>query len=1415
VSINGAAATNGSASNLALGIGVNVFNVVVTGSAGGTETYTFTITRGAPFTPGNLVVQQADNGSIQNTTITMVEVSSTATATQESPVQALPLPGNSINSNPLQAEALRVNGSGGTTGYLADTYDGTLLAIVAANALNATDLGQKTAADIDNRAVATLDGSANLVFQAYYTGNGGVPSTGNQARAATSLDDTVWFVADKGGIYTTSAAVPATTGDNAVNMLVTKSFGKKVYGFSATAPGVTNVVTSGGSIGTLTNLTNGFSVASYSDFYMISSGVNGAAFDVCYVCQATSATLGAINKYSLVNGSWVSNGSYTTSFGGRSMVAAGNGSGAVLYLVGGDGATSGVSVVKLVDTAPWNSGISITTADNLDLYTFAGGGTGPVPKGIAFAPTLTALPDLTISGSAPFIASSGSFNYTLTLANSGAANATGVTAQFTLPAGLTFGSATDNGGNGFAATNNNGVVTFTGGTLNSGSSDTITVAVSGSNGSYTVDAGSTATARHGSLSINTSASTGSPIAESNTSNNSADLSVVTLVGSEAYLEVNVSGSTTAVANQNFAYTITAQNIGNATATDASVQFTLPAGVAYVSAADTGTAGFTPSYSAGVVTFTSGTLAASATEALTVTVNAATSTYRISTVTLPAGAAMISPGNNASTNTVSTSISLPSGPDLVVTCIPNGPFLAGDPADTYTIYVSNNGTTSTTQPATFTETLPTGFTFGSASGSGWSASASGQVVTGTYSGTLAPGNGSSPLTITFSIASNASGSLSDSASVTSAEDVFTENGTAGNTVTVGVPTPISTGGSLIVSRSRYAGSASTITVGEILPNGAPATVSGSYPNVWANEAPDVSFGITAPIYFDTISATPGVTVSSSTLNSPNVTSLIKSQLGLDVTTSFSSKSEVGLNLTPDGKGVTFMAYLAPTNTLDVSNANTPYHDDPTSPLASHGDFQHAVVQVDYLGNAHVTPVDAYSGDNSRNVILGQASDSNYYYYIAGSAGNSGAGVTGSTMTMLAQCTGIQMIAPGAGGLTTAVGEPFGTGSSTTGYQLGYAGLPTDKTGKDMNLRGLTLNPYNNTLYASKGSGGSGVDTIYQIGTGLTSATNANTVVFTIPPGFPTASGSGKYPFGMWFANATTLYVTDEGEAPSAVTYDSSNGTYDQAIPANNPYAGLQKWVYSNGTWSLAYTLNNGLNLGVPYSYEIGNGYPAAGTINPATGVPWQPSNNGLRNMAVKVNGDGTVTIYAITSTVSGETDWGADPNQLVCITDTVSATSLPAGESFSVLEVANGMDVLRGVALAQEAPLNSGTASNVWANVAALNGSINPNGTDTKVYFEYGTSTAYGMTTGTDDLGSGGSAVPFSLNLSGLSANTTYDYALVELVNGVPTVYANQTFTTPGNSVPAMPPWAFVTLALALMGAAGSTLKRGKTGGAGF
>ena len=98
-----------------------------------------------------------------------------------------------------------------------------------------------------------------------------------------------------------------------------------------------------------------------------------------------------------------------------------------------------------------------------------------------------------------------------------------------------------------------------------------------------------------------------------------------------------------------------------------------------------------------------------------------------------------------------------------------------------------------------------------------------------------------------------------------------------------------------------------------------------------------------------------------------------------------------------------------------------------------------------------------------------------------------------------------------------------------------------------------------------------------------------------------------------------------------------------------------------------------DLGVPYTVS---GYPTGN--NAATALPWSPATDGLRNLTGHINRDGTATIWAITSTVSGNGDQGADPNKLMRITDNLAAMTLPAGESFTTIRTARFAEVLRGV-----------------------------------------------------------------------------------------------------------------------------------------
>jgi hypothetical protein len=514
------------------------------------------------------------------------------------------------------------------------------------------------------------------------------------------------------------------------------------------------------------------------------------------------------------------------------------------------------------------------------------------------------------------------------------------------------------------------------------------------------------------------------------------------------------------------------------------------------------------------------------------------------------------------------------------------------------------------------------------------------------------------------------------------------------------------GDLLVATSVFRNDASIVAGTTQLPPGCGGTAdpcvtavaNGDYPYVFNNASADGSFGVTSPITLNELTPS-GRRVGS--LQVPNSTQPGVHAGSNQMVTSFSSKSELALNLSTDGRYVTFMGYNAPVDAADVSNGNTPGDIDPTSadPVTTYRE----VAQLGADGRFQFTETNAFSGDNGRAALLNDEHGADVYY-AAGNAGNGSSPEPAAVVTG----AGAQLIQPSR--LPTAQqnpGQPTPVGS----FNITQLGDSADKSGKDNNYRGLT--EYHNVLYYAKGSGGNGVDTVYFVdttgkacpsGTGLpdSGAALPTTSDFTyntndpalglttknpgltpetmcVLKGFPTApaknsTDASDYPFGIWFANPYTIYIADEGSGDN--TYSAADNLYTAAAASTT--AGIQKWVFdrATGQWNLAYTLQAGLKLGVPYSVA---GYPTGDNTGPGgTGLPWEPATDGLRNLTGRVNPNGTVSIYAVTSTVSGGGDQGADPNQLMGITDNLSATTLPATEAFHTIEAPAYGTVVRGV-----------------------------------------------------------------------------------------------------------------------------------------
>lgn len=474
-------------------------------------------------------------------------------------------------------------------------------------------------------------------------------------------------------------------------------------------------------------------------------------------------------------------------------------------------------------------------------------------------------------------------------------------------------------------------------------------------------------------------------------------------------------------------------------------------------------------------------------------------------------------------------------------------------------------------------------------------------------------------------------------------------------------------SLVVSSTtydRHHGAIATLTVGTTLADTASKTTTAvsdnNYVTVWNNENGDKQAGIDGDASFGVTSA---IRLTDVEPNSGHVFGSIIVPPE-EVVTSFASKSELAIHITRDWHGphLVLLGYAgAGLGALDVSNSDAVPGQDLTNPVTfafgtSHS-FRRTVVAMDEEGRFFYTPTIAYGGDNGRAVLLG----SNGLYYTVGNSNNGDAstfGPSNGTNPDVTETTGLDVVTP-LDALFASVPVPSGNSAEVDPliqYPLNK-GKP-DKPGKDNNYRGVT--EFAGKLYFTKGSGSNGMDTVYTVDApnSLPTVGDAASSTISVVPGFPTdsarATGGDFTPFAVFFANAVTMYVTDEGSGDAT---DASS------------HAGLEKWSLVNGTWQLDYVLTQGLIGTVDSNLTGPDGqYPDVTTV-------------GLRNLTGAVLGN-KVMLWATTATSSTSGDSGADPNKVVEITDELAATT-PSGkvgqETFKTVIGPVYGTVFRGVA----------------------------------------------------------------------------------------------------------------------------------------
>lgn len=218
------------------------------------------------------------------------------------------------------------------------------------------------------------------------------------------------------------------------------------------------------------------------------------------------------------------------------------------------------------------------------------------------------------------------------------------------------------------------------------------------------------------------------------------------------------------------------------------------------------------------------------------------------------------------------------------------------------------------------------------------------------------------------------------------------------------------------------------------------------------------------------------------------------------------------------------------------------------------------------------------------------------------------------------------------------SPSGTPNDSTDIRsfVGPSGaLPTSAAG-------LAVSRVLQTATSAHGGNFSSIDLTASLDNGVNNSRNGKFVYLS--------------PEQFFLASPTVMYVADSGSPKSGSANAAALGE-----------GGLQKWVLTSGTWTLAYDLVAGLSLV--------NNANANSATNTAAGV------TGLFGLAGKVVDSGSAVELFATSYGLNE----LSQSYLYEITDDLSATSITdpnvTGETFSTLFTGGTNTSIRGVAFA--------------------------------------------------------------------------------------------------------------------------------------
>jgi hypothetical protein len=365
-----------------------------------------TICFAGSFTPGNLVLVRVGTGPAQ--------LSSAATAVfldEYTPagvlVQSIAMPTAENGSNHI----LTLSGTATSEGSLTLSVNGQLLVLAGYDA--ATGTASVSSDSTVNRTIATVSATGTV-----NTATGIVAGDAykkNNIRGAATQDGTAFWCAGAGSgttggtWYVTAGSVtssPVDISSTISSTRVVNIFNGQLYTSSSSSSfhGVN-------SVGTGIPTTAGQTSANLAGMPAADTASSQYAFlfandSLLYVCDDHTTSGGGVLKYSLVSGTWVSNGNISSLEGLRGITGYQTCAGVKLFISGQGG------VFSLTDNSGYNATITgtlnqLVTPDSNTVY-----------RGIAFAPGTTAPTALTANATATDVtcnnAANGSVSATIT-----------------------------------------------------------------------------------------------------------------------------------------------------------------------------------------------------------------------------------------------------------------------------------------------------------------------------------------------------------------------------------------------------------------------------------------------------------------------------------------------------------------------------------------------------------------------------------------------------------------------------------------------------------------------------------------------------------------------------------------------------------------------------------------------------------------------------------------------------------------------------------------------------------------------------------------------------------------------------------------------------------------------------------------